>query len=1320
MLTITVVHAPGGISPGRWAELRRLAPGAAEHELRVALHASGGTDEATGPEISAALRSFLFGADAEPEVQLSTAGRPLADLDPGSALLHPGMVVLVAPPGERLRRIRRPGLSLCVESGPDAGQLISLRRGSYWLGRGHCDIQVADPELSRRHALIEVSAQQITVTRASQRGSSPSARPHVLDTDSVLEVGYSTLTLAQHRTASNNRIWPPSAQTVEASPPEGRHRMMLATACIPLVVGLVLVAVTGMWFFLIFSIASAALAAGVAWDSHRRRRRFRHAVRHAATRWALLGEEALRSAGLLALDLRTRTPERRVSGSATYVCAEDCQDHPDQPGGLRFPVVRIGHARILASVEAGSATSQISDADAEVMGVAGAELAPGRLTLIHGNHRDSMRLMRWFLLQLVVHPLRPNVLMYQLPHAAAEPLVELQMLRDYRRVRLVDDASSLTVELADRAPGVLVCAGTAPDEFVTAALASGWHVLTCEVSNDQSRRDTSAETASTADRRVCMETRQVTRHERSESVSVEANQLIADGLSLSTLEILLREAVPEGSTDSGLAGLPETCSVRVPAPWWSNDAKTSLVADLGQGREHMQSIDLVSDGPHLLIGGTTGSGKSELLRTLLVSLASRYGPEEVNLALIDFKGGATFHQLAQLEHCLTLVTDLSRAQAERTLEGLRSELIRREKLFLAADVSDYAQYRHQRPDSPLARILVVIDEFRVFAHELPDAMDELMRLATLGRSLGLHLILSTQRPQGVVTADIRANIGTSISLRVRSEEESRDLIGGGQAAAIPARLPGRGFIKRSGEPAREFQTAQLILDDLRIQVIPEKGPVPAGSQVQHSTPQVLETALVHSRRRRPHTPLLPPLPDELRPADALKAEGFDHQMALLGRVDDPAGQDQRDLSFDPQDPHSIAFIGEPSAGAAAAVCGAVCQFLQQPDPPYLYLLDGDMSLTQFAERDELGCWLTPDEMPEVQKILGLLTGDLSARRAGQTQDRHPVVIVVTGWSQWAAKDQFGTGGSLEQQLGLIAAEGSAAGMSLMICGGRELAVGKLVGRIPQRVYLPFGSSQDITYLWPKLRSSDSQPGRGVLLDPTVAPPGLQVQLITAAQPPTVTKEPSQRPPLWIRPLPQRLPYSQLMDALAGHPEDQGPSDSFAVGIEQFTWRPVRLKVAPVTLIVGSPGTGKTSCLRLFQQLSSHFLCLAGGNDWGLLPQDQIAEGSAAGLSLILVDDAERCSSAQHQQLQEWASRGAAIVATASPSATLFSQLPWAHPARYSGGVVFLSPVSRSETDAVPAMMPLLEQTIPGRAVQLRPEGPRIFQWAFPEPDGAAI
>lgn len=155
------------------------------------------------------------------------------------------------------------------------------------------------------------------------------------------------------------------------------------------------------------------------------------------------------------------------------------------------------------------------------------------------------------------------------------------------------------------------------------------------------------------------------------------------------------------------------------------------------------------------------------------------------------------------------MTDLSQAAAERTLEGIRSELVRRERLFLDAGAGDYCQYRHLCPDQPLARILVVIDEFRIFSHELPDQLDELMRLATLGRSLGLHLVLSTQRPQGVVTADIRANIGSSICLRVRGEDESRDVIASPMAASIPRTVPGRAALRTPGEDPVLFQSAQL-------------------------------------------------------------------------------------------------------------------------------------------------------------------------------------------------------------------------------------------------------------------------------------------------------------------------------------------------------------------------------------------------------------------------------------------------------------------------------------------------------------------------------
>ena len=151
------------------------------------------------------------------------------------------------------------------------------------------------------------------------------------------------------------------------------------------------------------------------------------------------------------------------------------------------------------------------------------------------------------------------------------------------------------------------------------------------------------------------------------------------------------------------------------------------------------------------------------------------------MVLVDFKGGAAFHQMTRLEHVLGVVTDLSQAATERTIESIRSELVRRERLFLSAGAGDYSEYRAVSGE-PLARMLVVIDEFRIFAHELPHQLDELMRLATLGRSLELHLVLSTQRPQGAVTADIRANIGATVALRMRGEDESRDVIGTPAAA----------------------------------------------------------------------------------------------------------------------------------------------------------------------------------------------------------------------------------------------------------------------------------------------------------------------------------------------------------------------------------------------------------------------------------------------------------------------------------------------------------------------------------------------------------
>lgn len=246
--------------------------------------------------------------------------------------------------------------------------------------------------------------------------------------------------------------------------------------------------------------------------------------------------------------------------------------------------------------------------------------------------------------------------------------------------------------------------------------------------------------------------------------------------------------------------VPFTCPAILEA-WHSSYGTETFVVPFGIGGDGPAALDLVQDGPHFLVAGTTGAGKSDLLRSLLLSAASRLPPTELGFVLVDFKGGAAFHALRSLPHVHGLVTDLGPAELDRVLVSVRAEITQRERRFRELNVSDWAAYRRRRPsgEPPLPRICLVIDEFRMMMDHAPDSLGELVRLASIGRSLGLHLILATQRPQGAISADIRANLGTRIALRVQSELDSLDVIGTALAAGIPADHPGRAVLARGSE-----------------------------------------------------------------------------------------------------------------------------------------------------------------------------------------------------------------------------------------------------------------------------------------------------------------------------------------------------------------------------------------------------------------------------------------------------------------------------------------------------------------------------------------
>lgn len=234
-----------------------------------------------------------------------------------------------------------------------------------------------------------------------------------------------------------------------------------------------------------------------------------------------------------------------------------------------------------------------------------------------------------------------------------------------------------------------------------------------------------------------------------------------------------------------------------------------LIATIGVSEAGLITAGLSADGPHWLIAGTTGSGKSEVLRTMLLSLVLRYPTQRMAFSLIDFKGAATLGVFGQLPHVSNVLSDLNAESVERALRYYKTDLVAREKEFQRLGVSSYPEYLAlHRSSSSIPRfpeLVIVVDEFKMLVDQLPQAMNDLMKVAVIGRSLGVHLVLATQRPQGAVSQDIRANIALNICLRVASPQDSHNVLGSDVASNISSKTPGRGFIARSGEPPLEFQ-----------------------------------------------------------------------------------------------------------------------------------------------------------------------------------------------------------------------------------------------------------------------------------------------------------------------------------------------------------------------------------------------------------------------------------------------------------------------------------------------------------------------------------
>lgn len=301
-----------------------------------------------------------------------------------------------------------------------------------------------------------------------------------------------------------------------------------------------------------------------------------------------------------------------------------------------------------------------------------------------------------------------------------------------------------------------------------------------------------------------------------------------------------------------------------PMPWrtivraWLDSPH--LDVPIGAGADKVFTLDIAKQGPHALVAGTTGSGKSVALLVWCLALAARNPPTRVNFIFMDFKGGATFQGLADLPHCVGNVCDLDLSHATRALLALERELRRREQLIAAQGCSNLAEL-----DDPPPALVIVIDEFHAIRSLLPDYLERLTRVTSLGRSLGMHLIACTQNPLGQVSAEMKANIRLHLCLRVNDVMQSRELLDSPVAQSISPSCPGGAYMY-DGEVLQSWRCAT---------------PTDAKRLIRH-----ISTAGLFMSRTTTAALFTPPLPATLERMPSNLAA--DNDNALIGTADHTA------------------------------------------------------------------------------------------------------------------------------------------------------------------------------------------------------------------------------------------------------------------------------------------------------------------------------------------------------------------------------------------------------------------------------------------------
>ena len=629
------------------------------------------------------------------------------------------------------------------------------------------------------------------------------------------------------------------------------------------------------------------------------------------------------------------------------------------------------------------------------------------------------------------------------------------------------------------------------------------------------------------------------------------------------------------------------------------------------------ALDLRAHGPHALVGGTTGSGKSEFLQAWVLGLAHAYAPDRLTFLFVDYKGGSAFSRCVDLPHCVGLVTDLSPALVRRALTSLRAEIRHREELLNRKGVKDLMELeRLGDPDCPPS-LVIVVDEFAALVTDVPEFVDGMVDVAQRGRSLGLSLVLATQRPEGVIKDNLRANTNLRVALRMSDEHNSTDVLGSPLAAHIDPAIPGRGAVKFGPGRVVPFQSAY---PGSRPPALPPAPPVeirdlgfgegrawpaPPREEVAKDLPTDLErlVAAIDAAAERagvplPRRPWLPPLAP-VYSLERLRQRSDDE--LVVGVADEPERQRHVTAHFRPDLEGNILYVGTGGSGKSTALrsLATAASITPRGGPVHVYGLDfAGGALSSLEVLPTVGSIVMGDDEERVARLLRMLSAEVDARReryaavnaatladyrriAGAPGEPR-ILVLLDGFSGFRADyDTTAARTALYDLLLRLLVEGRTAGIHVAMTADRPNAVPmsvasafqrRLVLRLAdQEAYRDMGVPHDVlTPVSPPGRCLEV--GRGLEMQIPVIGTSLSlaVQARDLAKLAEVLRPHHPMRPPEVRRLPDMVSVADLPPTVEGMP---------VLGVEDASLGPIGFEPAGAVAVAGPSGSGRTGAVR---------------------------------------------------------------------------------------------------------------------------------------------